>query len=78
MDLIGTDEVGWLLLAGWFFTLEFQTLFNKKRGDTWSEVLRYVFGFSRRQTDTGWSLYARRGIFFALAGWFTAHIAFGV
>lgn len=77
MDAIGTDYTGWAILVVWFLSLEFRALFNKERGDTWSEVLRYIFGFSKRQKDTGWRRYVRQGSFWVLAAWFTTHIAFG-
>ena len=76
-DLIGTDSILWIAFAAQFFAIEFKALFNKEKGDTWSEVLRYIFGFSKRQTDQGWSMRARRGSFWAMAIWFTGHIAFG-
>jgi len=76
-SVIGTKEVMWVFIVIQFFAVEFKALFNKEKGDTWSEVLRYVFGFSKRQKDQGWSMRARRGSFWAIAAWFTGHIAFG-
>ena len=77
IDWLGTDEIGWVLIVLQFFAVEFKALFNREDGDTWSEVLRFVFGFSKRQTAQGWGMRARRGSFWALAVWFTGHIAFG-
>lgn len=77
-QLIGTDWWGWILVIALFFGLEFKALFNKERGDTWSEVLRYVFAFSKRSDAQGWRKWIRRGSFFGLAIWFTAHIGFGI
>ena len=77
IDLIGTDEWGWVAIVVAFFAIEFKALFNKERGDTWSEVLRYIFGFSKRSQAQGWGMRARRGSFWLLAIWFTGHIGFG-
>lgn len=74
-DWMGTDQYGWLVLIVAFLVLEFKALFNKERGDTWSEVVRYIFGFSKRQTSTSiW----RPITFWVLSAWFVAHIAFGI
>lgn len=77
-DLFGTSTPMWLLLIAQFFAVEFKALFNKKRGDTWSEVVRFVFGFSKRSQAQGWGMRARRGSFYAITAWWFAHIAFGV
>jgi hypothetical protein len=64
--------IAWILA---FFAIEFDALFNKKRGDTWSEVIRYWFGFSKRAGDlqsNGMRL--RRLSFYAVSGVFILHI----
>lgn len=71
----------WLVWILQFVVIELPALYNAKRGDTWSEVLRYVFGFSQRAANgdikqmqsTGMKL--RRGSFYALSAWFVYHIA---
>jgi hypothetical protein len=40
--------IAWLLM---FVAIEVPAIFNKKRGDTWSSVVRYFFGFSKRAGD---------------------------
>jgi hypothetical protein len=40
--------IAWLLM---FVAIEVPAIFNKKRGDTWSSVVRYMFGFSKRAGD---------------------------
>ena len=77
MEYLGTDQIGWVAIIVAFLTLEFKALFNKERGDTWSEVLRYLFGFSTRQQATGWRRRIRQGSFWVLAIWFTGHISMG-
>ena len=78
LNAMGTQEAGWVLIIAQFFAVEFKALFNKEKGDTWSEVLRYVFGFSKRAKGSqGWWMIARRGSFYALATWFTVHIGLG-
>jgi len=77
LEQMGTQEIGWVLIVAQFFAVEFKALFNKTKGDTWSEVVRFIFGFSKRQQAQGWGMRARRGSFWALAAWFTGHIAFG-
>jgi len=65
-----------IILIVQFFAIEFYALFNKKRGDSWSEVLRYIFGFSKRAGDiqsTGMKV--RRLSFYGLAAWFVLHIS---
>lgn len=78
MDLIGMDGYGWVIMVLQFLALEGTALFNKKKGDTWSEVVRFVFGFSKRSQAQGWGMRARRGSFYAIMAWFTAHIGFGI
>jgi len=58
-----------------FFAIELPALANKKDGDTWSEVLRYVFGFSKRAGDVQSNgMRLRRLSFYALSALFVAHI----
>ena len=40
--------IAWLLM---FVAIEVPALLNKKRGDTWTSVVRYIFGFSKRAGD---------------------------
>lgn len=64
--------VVWLLQ---FVAIEAPALFNKKRGDTLSEVIRYAFGFSKRAGDLQSNgMRARRGAFYAFSFWFLDHI----
>jgi len=61
----------WLLQ---FFAIEMPAIFNKKDGDTLSEVVRYIFGFSKRAGDlqsTGMRI--RRSSFYALSIWLFLH-----
>ncbi len=53
----------WGLLVGIALTVEGIALKNAKRGDTWSEVLRYIFGFSKRSPLRGWSKTLARAFF---------------
>ena len=69
----------WIIWGLLFVAIELPALFNKKPGDTLSEVVRYIFGFSKRAGDTqSWGMRARRGGFYLLSGWlflhFTGHI----
>ncbi len=68
----------WLVWIGLFFTIEASALFNKKKGDTLSEVLRFALGFSKRSQVQGTAMKWRRGSFYAFCAWFVAHIAFGL
>ncbi len=61
------DAPLWMAWLASFVAIEVPALFNKKRGDTLSEVVRYIFGFSKRagdQQSTGMKW--RRGSFYAL------------
>ncbi len=66
----------WVVWVLQFLVIEVRALFNKKPGDTWSEVLRFIFGFSKRagalQSN---GMRARRGSFYVLSGWFVGHIS---
>lgn len=79
MEQVWADAPLWVVWVLQFFAIEFPALMNAKRGDTLSEVIRYVFGFSTRAGDlqsTGMKW--RRGGFWAFSAWFVAHIAFGL
>ncbi len=70
-----SDGPMWVVWVVAFFAIEFPALFNKKRGDTWSEVLRFIFGFSKRAGDTqSWGMRWRRISFYGFSAIFTAHI----
>lgn len=57
--------VAWIIA---FFAIEVPALLNKKDGDTLSEVVRYIFGFSKRAGDLQSSgMKWRRGSFYALS-----------
>jgi hypothetical protein len=64
--------VVWILL---FFAIEAPALLNAKRGDTLSEMLRYVFGFTTRAGDVqSTGMKVRRLSFYAASAWFVLHI----
>lgn len=68
IDQLLTDAPMWLAWLILFFAIEIPALLNKKDGDTWSEVVRYIFGFSKRAGDlqsTGMKW--RRGGFYMLS-----------
>ena len=70
-----SDLAPWLVWGLLFLGIELPALFNKKRGDTLSEVIRYIFGFSKRAGDTqSWGMRLRRGGFYAFSAWFFLHI----
>ncbi len=77
INLIGTDQAIWPIMLFQFLVVEFKALFNKQRGDTLSEVIRYIFGFSKRSAAQGWWMRGRRLSFWALFAWFGAHIGLG-
>jgi len=55
----------WILM---FFAIEIPALLNKKDGDTWTEVVRYIFGFSKRAGDVQSNgMRMRRVSFYALS-----------
>ena len=65
----------WVVWLAQFLAIEAKALFNKKPGDTLSEVIRYIFGFSKRSGDlqsTGMKV--RRASFYAFSAWFVLHI----
>lgn len=68
----------WVVMLGLFFAIEVPAIFNKKKGDTLSEVIRFAFGFSKRSQVQGTAMKWRRGSFYAFCAWFLAHIAFGL
>lgn len=51
MEQLWNDAPLWLIWIFQFFVIELPALFNKKDGDTLSEVIRYIFGFSKRAGD---------------------------
>lgn len=71
---VWNDGPLWVVWIAQFFAIEFKALFNKQQGDTLSEVIRFVFGFSKRSQTQGWGMRARRGTFYAFCGWFVGHI----
>jgi len=73
----GSSQWLWTIIVLGFLGLELEALFNKERGDTWSEVTRYIFGFSARQKATGIRRRLRQAAFIGLWLWFGAHIALG-
>ena len=76
-DLIGTSEIAWIVFLILGLSIEIPAIFDDKRGNTLSSVLRYVFGFSSRQKDTGKSRMVRQGAWWALIILFAGHIGFG-
>lgn len=78
IDQVLSDGPLWVVWIIQFFAIEFKALFNRKDGDTLSEVIRYIFGFSKRAGDLqSAGMRWRRGGFWAFSAWFIAHIAFG-
>ena len=74
-EQIMSDGPLWVLWILQFFAIEVPALFNKKKGDTWSEVLRYIFGFSKRAGDVQSNgMRLRRLSFYGLSALFVAHI----
>lgn len=66
----------WVVWGLQFVAIELPAFFNYKRGDTLSEVLRYIFGFSKRAGElqsNGMRL--RRISFYALSVLLFLHIA---
>lgn len=75
MEQILSDGPLWVVWILVFFAIELPALANKKDGDTWTEVLRYIFGFSKRAGDVQSNgMRLRRVSFYALSAWFVAHI----
>lgn len=75
MEQILSDGPLWVVWILAFFAIELPALANKKDGDTWTEVLRYIFGFSKRAGDVQSNgMRLRRVSFYALSAWFVAHI----
>lgn len=78
IDYFLDEGLLWLIWLVQFFAIEFKALFNKKPGDTLSEVIRYVFGFSKRAGDLQSSgMKWRRASFYAFSAWLFGHLAFG-
>jgi len=75
---IWQDGSLWVVMLGLFVAIEAPAIFNKKKGDTLSEVIRFAFGFSKRSQVQGTAMKWRRGAFYAFCIWFTAHIGFGL
>ena len=70
------DAPLWVVWIAQFVAIELPALYNAKKGDTLSEVFRYVFGFSTRAGDVQSSgMKARRLSFYAMSGWFIGHIS---
>lgn len=68
MDELLKDAPLWVVWIMQFLAIELPALFNAKKGDTLTEVVRYVFGFSTRAGDlqsTGMKW--RRGSFYAFS-----------
>ena len=64
----------WIVWALLFLGIELPALFNKKPGDTLTEVVRYIFGFSKRAGDVQSNgMRLRRVGFYALSGWLFLH-----
>ena len=64
----------WAVWGLLFVAIELPALFNKKDGDTLTEVVRYIFGFSKRAGDTqSWGMRGRRAGFYLLSGWLFLH-----
>ena len=79
MDQVWADAPLWVVWGLQFVAIELPALMNAKRGDTLSEVIRYVFGFTTRAGDVqSTGMKWRRGSFWAVSAWFIAHIAFGI
>jgi hypothetical protein len=58
----------WVAWMAAFLAIELPALFNKKDGDTWSEVVRFIFGFSKRAGDLqSKGMKLRRGSFYVLS-----------
>lgn len=75
LEQVLQDGPLWVVWGLAFVAIELPALFNKKPGDTLSEVIRFIFGFSKRAGDiqsNGMRL--RRGSFYALSAWFVLHI----
>ena len=69
IEQLWNDAPLWIAWIVAFFAIELPALFNKKEGDTLSEVIRYIFGFSKRAGDlqsTGMKW--RRASFYVLTG----------
>lgn len=72
------DGPMWIVWGLSFFAIEMPAVFNKQKGDTLSEVIRFIFGFSKRSQVQGTAMKWRRGSFYALSLWFFAHITYGL
>lgn len=68
MKQLLSDAPLWVAWIVAFFAIEVPALFNKKKGDTLSEVVRYIFGFSKRAGDLQSNgMRIRRGSFYVLS-----------
>lgn len=75
IEQIWSDGPMWVVWVLMFFAIEVPALFNKKKGDTLSEVIRYAFGFSKRAGDVQSNgMRMRRLSFYAVSAWFVLHI----
>lgn len=76
MEQVWSDAPLWVVWALQFLAIELPALFNKKDGDTLTEVVRYIFGFSKRAGDVQSNgMRLRRVSFYALTAVFVAHIS---
>ena len=74
-ETLWNDAPMWVVWLAQFFAIELPALYNAKRGDTLSEVIRYIFGFSTRFAgNQSLGMKARRGSFYAVSAWFVLHI----
>ena len=74
LEQVWQDGAPWVVWIALFLSIELPALFNKKDGDTLSEVVRYIFGFSKRAGDlqsTG--MKARRLSFYAFSAVLFTH-----
>lgn len=68
-------EPAWAVWIAQFFAIEFKALFNKKDGDTLTEVVRFIFGFSKRSQTQPWGMRGRRASFWLFTAWLIPHFA---
>lgn len=76
IEQIWNDGPLWVVWILQFVAIELPALFSAKRGDTLSEVLRYIFGFTTRVGDIqSRGMKARRASFYVSSAWFIGHIS---
>lgn len=78
LQQILSDGPLWIIWLLQFAAIELPAIFNKKKGDTLSEVIRFFFGFSKRSQVQGTMMKLRRGSFYVFCTWFFAHIVWGI